>query len=173
MRLLMLSILVLVLIRPAASDAALRGAVQLPQGKHRVLEGSVAVDGANTVITERELQQTNVQSFLDSHETGTSFNDSTPTGITGPVTRAQPQIAESPNFGGGPGIVFGGGAQPGAPGIAGSSLPILGRSKHNRCTRTILLTFYGSLTFLLRFPLSKPVRQAWTEAEPALALAVR
>jgi len=83
----------------------------------------------NNGTTERELQQTTLQAFINSYEVGTRFNDTTPTGVTGPVTRQpqnQPQIAHSPGVGGGPGVVFGGGAQPGAPGIAGEILPGLG-----------------------------------------------
>jgi len=75
--------------------------------------------------TERELQQTSIQSFINSYQSGNRFNDTGPTGITGPTTR-QPQIAHSPVVGGGPGVVFGGGAQPGAPGIAGGNLAGLG-----------------------------------------------
>jgi len=83
----------------------------------------------NVTTTGRGLQQTNIQSFIDSYQSGTRFNDTTPTGVTGPVTRHpqnQPQIATSPNVGGGPGVVFGGGAQPGAPGIAGTTPLTLG-----------------------------------------------
>jgi len=75
--------------------------------------------------TERELQQTSVQAFINTYQSGNRFNDTGPTGITGP-TAHQPQIAHSPVVGGGPGVVFGGGAQPGAPGIAGEILPGLG-----------------------------------------------
>lgn len=74
---------------------------------------------------ERELQQTTLQAFINSYEIGNRFNDTGPTGITGPITR-QPQIANTPGSGGGTGIIFGGGSQAGAPGIAGGTLPLLG-----------------------------------------------
>lgn len=86
-------------------------------------EGSLNTN-ANTI--ERELQQTTLQAFINSYEVGTRFNDTPPMGITGPTTH-QPQIAHSAGaVGGGPGIVFGGGSQPGSPGIAGGILPGLG-----------------------------------------------
>ena len=79
----------------------------------------------NNGTTERELQQTTLLAFINSYEVGTRFNDTPPMGITGPTVH-QPQIAHSPAVGGGPGVVFGGGAQPGAPGIAGGNLAGLG-----------------------------------------------
>lgn len=77
--------------------------------------------------TERERQQTSVQAFINSYASGTGFNDTTQTGITGPTTRL-PQVASAPvESGGAGGVVFGGGAGAGAPGIAGGTLPILSK----------------------------------------------
>ena len=80
--------------------------------------------------TERELQQTSVQAFINSYQgPGGRFNDTGPTGITGaiPGGHTQPQVAHSPVVtGGSGGVVFGGGAQAGAPGIAGGTFPTLG-----------------------------------------------
>jgi len=88
----------------------------------------VNTTSANTSTTmTRELQLTSVQSFINSYEVGNRFNDTPPVGVTGPVPEGRnPQIAHSPASGGGPGIVFGGNSQPGAPGIAGGGISGLG-----------------------------------------------
>jgi len=128
MRRFVLTVLVLVMLRQAACDPAFRGTRDPKRAQQHELRTGNMMD-TNVTTTGRGLQQTSIQSFIDSYQSGTRFNDTTPTGVTGPVTRQpqnQPQIATSPNVGGGPGVVFGGGAQPGAPGIAGTTPLTLG-----------------------------------------------
>lgn len=84
---------------------------------------------ATANATERELQQTSVQAFINSYGSGGRFNDTTQTGITGRVPGGHilPQVAHAPvETGGSGGVVFGGGAGAGTPGIAGGTMPILG-----------------------------------------------
>ena len=87
-------------------------------------------DGA----TERALQQTILQAFIYSYETTNErFNDTGPTGITGPTTHL-PQVAHAPvESGGAGGVVYGGGAGAGTPGIAGGTMPLLGTLKQFWC----------------------------------------
>lgn len=119
--------LALVMLRRAACDPALRGTLDPQQDWQRASEGVENTGNmmdAGATSTERGMQQTNIQSFIE-----TNFNDTTPTGVTGSVThqlQIQAQIATSPNVSGGPGVVFGGGAQPGAPGIASTALHTIG-----------------------------------------------
>lgn len=80
---------------------------------------------ATTDAIVRELQQTSVQAFINNYQSGTRFEDPGATGITGPTTHL-PQVAHSPVTGGTGGVVFGGGAQSGTPGIAGGTFPTLG-----------------------------------------------
>ena len=78
-------------------------------------------DGNNT---SRELQQTSVQSFTSTYQSGSYFNDTAYIGITG--IGQQPQNADNP-VNAGQGVVFGGGAALGSPGIAGGgTIPTLG-----------------------------------------------
>ena len=132
MRRFVLIVLAFVMLRQAACDPALRGTLDPLQNQHHALEGVENTGNmmdTDVTTTGRGLQQTNIQSFIDSYQNGSTGNDTTPTGVTGPVTHQpqnQPQVATSPNVGGGPGVVFGGGAQPGAPGIAGTTPLTLG-----------------------------------------------
>lgn len=120
---LVVTALALVMIAQAACDPSLRGTLDQQLASDDFKNTGNLMD-ADAPTTGRGLQQTNIQSFIDS----LSFNDTTPTDVSGSVTHQpqdQPQIATSPNVGGGPGVVFGGGAQPGASGIAGSTpLPL-------------------------------------------------
>jgi hypothetical protein len=107
--------LALVMLRRAACDPALRGTLDPQQDRQRAsggVENTGNMMDAGATSTERGMQQTNIQSFIE-----TNFNDTTLTGVTGSGTHQlqnQAQIATSPNVGGGPGVVFGGGTQPGA-----------------------------------------------------------
>lgn len=118
------TVLALVILWHAACNPALRGALNPQRDQQSAsdeLENTGNMMDAGATSTERGLQQTNIQSFMDSYQ---NLNDTTPTGVTGPVTHRpqnQPQVAPSLNAGGGPGVVFGGGAQSGAPGIAGTA----------------------------------------------------
>ena len=109
----------------------------LPLGELRAADDTRPNDliGTNAGTAERELQQTSVQAFINSYQSGTRFNDTGPQGISGPVPGGQslPQVAHSPVVSGGPGgIVFGGGAQAGAPGIEGGTFPTLGKWRGRR-----------------------------------------
>lgn len=75
-------------------------------------------------------QQTSVQSFINSYESGSRFNDTTLTGITGPIPGSHPvaQVQHNPMPGTGAGVISSGGAATGTTGIAGGVTPGLGQS---------------------------------------------
>lgn len=124
--------------RLSSCDPALRGSIAQERGKDQLQpEGEDEKEAAEDIATGtttaadanatgRELQQTSVQSYTSSYQSGTRFNDTSLTGISGSLPLGQPQIAQSPVVGAGPGIAFGGDAAPGAPGIAGGTAPALG-----------------------------------------------
>lgn len=146
-RLLLLCLVLLTWVHSALCEPALRGSIQqeLDKDQQEQLEregdktaaevwgedkaaAEVLEPGTTTATdgnaTNRELQQTSVQSFTSSYQQGTTFNDTGATGITG--IGQQPQITTNPE-GAGSIIVFGGGAQQGVPGIAGGgTVPTLG-----------------------------------------------
>jgi len=78
----------------------------------------------------RELQQTSVQAYMNDNQSGTRLEGLGTTGITGPTTHL-PQIAHSPVTGGTGGVLFGGGAQSGTPGVAGGTFPNPGTFEGN------------------------------------------
>jgi hypothetical protein len=105
----------------------------LELGAAEDLQSGSSID-ATANVTERKLQQTSVQAFINSYEgAGGRFTDAPPMGISGPTTHL-PQVAHAPvESGGAGGVVYGGGAGAGTPGIAGGTMPLLGTLKQFWC----------------------------------------